>query len=129
MRTCPKCNQEKPDNYFTSSHLYCKACNAKYQRDRRKTKGNEVRAYDRNRAKKVKQKYVKYKGGKCSACGYDRCLAALEFHHIDPNKKGFTITSSGKNNIKSKPWQEIKEELDKCIMVCANCHREIHQWK
>lgn len=69
---------------------------------------------------KKKKLLVEYKGGKCEICGYDKCLAALEFHHIDPDKKDFSISSS------SKSIDEFKLEADKCILVCANCHREIH---
>lgn len=65
---------------------------------------------------------IEYKGGKCKLCGYDRCIEALEFHHIDPSKKDFSISSRGH----ARSWKRVKEELDKCIMLCANCHREIH---
>lgn len=54
--------------------------------------------------------------------GYNKCIAALEFHHLDPNEKDFGIASSGA----TRTFEKIKVELDKCIMVCANCHREIH---
>lgn len=69
---------------------------------------------------RVKQKSLEYKGGKCSVCGYFRCQRALQFHHLDPSKKDFTISG------KSKAWETIRQELDKCALVCANCHAEIH---
>ena len=62
-------------------------------------------------------------GGCCQCCGYNKCNEALEFHHIDPNEKDFTfgkVTANPKNKL------SIVEELKKCILVCANCHREIH---
>lgn len=71
---------------------------------------------------KTKEELVKYKGGKCEICGYNKCLGALDFHHLDPSKKDFTISDS---NI-YKNLDKLKEEIDKCILVCANCHREIH---
>lgn len=74
------------------------------------------------RRNKVKEMAVEYKGGKCSVCGYDRCADALEFHHLDPSKKDFGISSKGY----TRSWDKVKEELDKCILVCSNCHREIH---
>ena len=74
------------------------------------------------RRKRVKEKLVAYKGGKCEKCGYDRCISALEFHHRDPDKKDFGIGAKG-NTMK---FEKMKEEADKCILVCANCHREIH---
>ena len=72
--------------------------------------------------KKNKQKAVEYKGGKCQKCGYNKCLSALEFHHIDPNQKDF-----GPSSNMNMAWDKIKNEIDKCILVCANCHREIHE--
>lgn len=69
----------------------------------------------------LKMRAVEYKGGKCEKCGYDKCISALEFHHLDPSEKEFTITQG---YIKS--WEKTKIELDKCILVCSNCHREIH---
>lgn len=69
----------------------------------------------------LKEKAVEYKGGKCEKCGYNKCIRALEFHHLDANKKDFTIS-----NYSVLSWDKIKLEVDKCILVCANCHREIH---
>lgn len=69
----------------------------------------------------VKLKAVEYKGGKCEICEYNRCIEALEFHHINDNKE-FGIGSKGY----TRSWEKVKEEIDKCILVCANCHREIH---
>ena len=73
------------------------------------------------RRKKLKELAVEYLGGSCSLCGYNKCLSALEFHHRDPKQKDFGLSSS------TKSIESIKRELDKCILVCANCHREIHQ--
>ena len=66
-------------------------------------------------------KAIEYKGGRCALCGYSKCRAALEFHHVDPTEKEFTPSRGYKNT-----WVKLKLELDKCILVCANCHREIH---
>ncbi|MGE0269497.1 MAG: hypothetical protein AB7S78_13690 [Candidatus Omnitrophota bacterium] len=74
------------------------------------------------RRKKIRAMAVTYKGGKCERCGYDRCIDALEFHHIDPVQKDFTISAKGY----TRSWNKVKAELDKCIMLCANCHRELH---
>lgn len=68
-----------------------------------------------------KKKAIEYKGGKCSVCGYNKCTAALEFHHRDPSKKSFGVSAKGY----TRSWEKIKKELDKCDLVCANCHREI----
>jgi hypothetical protein len=75
------------------------------------------------RRKKIVEQAIKYKGGKCEKCGYNRCNSALEFHHINPNEKDFAIGEKGH----SRSWERVQKEIDKCIMVCANCHREIHE--
>ncbi len=69
----------------------------------------------------IKNKAVDYKGGKCSKCNYNRCVSALEFHHLNPLNKDFTISK-----FLNFSWEKIKNELDKCELVCSNCHREIH---
>lgn len=70
---------------------------------------------------RMKEKLVEYKGGKCQLCGYDKCITALEFHHLNPSEKDFGI--SRYTNLK---WDSVVSEVDKCIIVCSNCHREIH---
>ena len=60
------------------------------------------------------------RGGKCERCGYNTCIKALEFHHLDPSQKDFTISN---DHFKLK---EAVEESKKCILICANCHRELH---
>lgn len=67
----------------------------------------------------LKERAAALLGGKCRICGYDRCLAALEFHHESPEHKDFAIGSASS-------WKRIEQELPKTILVCANCHREIH---
>ena len=71
---------------------------------------------------KMKEKSVQYKGGKCVKCDYNKCIRALEFHHLDPSEKDFTIS---RYSVLS--WNKIKVELDKCILICSNCHRELHE--
>ena len=74
------------------------------------------------RRKKMRSMAIGYKGGKCQLCGYDKCAQALEFHHLDRNKKDFGVSADGI----TRAWSKIKSELDKCVMLCANCHREVH---
>lgn len=65
---------------------------------------------------------VDYKGGRCELCGYNRCIEALEFHHTDSFGKDFSISEKGY----TRSWDAVREELDKCMLLCANCHRELH---
>ena len=76
----------------------------------------------RKRRKKVRLMAVAYKGGECSRCGYSRCVEALEFHHVDSSQKDFGISQDGY----TRSWERVRQELDKCVLVCANCHREVH---
>ena len=69
---------------------------------------------------KLKERMVEYKGGKCIHCGYEYSIQALEFHHRDPATKKFMLSGAY-----CKKWPTLKEELDKCDLVCSNCHREI----
>lgn len=70
----------------------------------------------------TKGRIVYTMGGKCSICGYDKCVQALEVHHINPEEKEFTFSDSSVY----RKWDSLCEELLKCVLVCANCHREIH---
>ena len=73
------------------------------------------------RRRELKRRAVAYMGGKCFCCGYDKHVGVLDFHHVDPATKEFAISQKGL----SRSWEKIQQELDKCVMVCANCHREI----
>jgi hypothetical protein len=111
-KICPRCKDEKVIDEFyrrrndANCSTYCKSCTTSITTERQRL---------------VKQKAVDYLGGKCSICTYDRYLGALEFHHINPSEKDFTIAE-----LKLTSFEKIKAELDKCLLVCANCHREIH---
>ncbi len=87
-----------------------------------------VRCYSarrkRERRTELKNKAIKYKGCKCAKCGYATDTSALEFHHVDASSKEFSISK----HALGKPWNEVKKELDKCILLCANCHREVHSF-
>jgi predicted HNH restriction endonuclease len=69
----------------------------------------------------LRRKIWDYVGRKCSICGYNKNINVLELHHINPKEKEFTISGNH-----SRSWEKIKKELDKCMVVCSNCHREIH---
>lgn len=68
----------------------------------------------------LKERAIAYLGGSCRICGYDKWPAAFDFHHIDSMEKDFTISDV------MTSWERIKPELDKCVLLCANCHREVH---
>lgn len=106
-----------------SSRLYCSVeCRDKSRRpkisqnERLNNAKNAVISY----RQRMKKRAVEYKGGSCKICGYNKCFRALSFHHIDPKTKDFTISGL------TYKWARIKAEIDKCILVCLNCHSEIH---
>ena len=69
---------------------------------------------------RTKIKAVEYKGGCCQKCDYKKSIRALTFHHIDPKQKDFGISG------KSYSFEKIKKEIDKCVLLCSNCHSEAH---
>ncbi|MEX0594755.1 MAG: hypothetical protein WD157_01500 [Patescibacteria group bacterium] len=74
------------------------------------------------RRRKIKEMAIEYLGGKCQICGYNRCNGAMDFHHKDEKKKSFAIGEKGY----TRSWERVKQELDQCYLLCANCHREVH---
>lgn len=108
LKLCPKCNTSKSRTDFytsTKSSSYCKSC---------------IVISNKERQRKTKQLAVNYKGGQCIKCGYNKCNAALEFHHTDPTQK-----DKDYSNYKTS-FDKLKPELDKCVLLCSNCHREHH---
>ena len=86
--------------------------------------GNTKRLKKVSIRKRNKRAALFYLGDRCKRCKYNRCEAALEFHHLYGKDKSYNV-SSGFN----LPWKELKIELDKCMLVCCNCHKEIHHEK
>ena len=74
------------------------------------------------RRKKLREMAREYKGGKCCVCGYNKSQRALSFHHVNPKEKEFDLSSRGL----TRSWERIKKEIEKCVLLCANCHMEIH---
>jgi hypothetical protein len=99
---------------------YLKTRNAQVSDEEKRRRRVEFVVSWRQRAKK---KLVEYKGGKCEICGYNKCIDNLTFHHLDPSQKDFQISGA------SKAFETLKKEVDKCQMLCRNCHGEIHSIK
>jgi transposase len=73
------------------------------------------------RRQRVKEILVREAGGRCSVCGYDRCLGALGFHHLDPAEKRFGLSNVGV----ARSLDRARHEAAKCVLLCANCHAEV----
>lgn len=74
------------------------------------------------RRKKLREMALEYGGGKCILCGYNRSRRAMVFHHLDPTKKDFGLSVRGL----TRSWEKMLAELEKCVLLCANCHAEVH---
>lgn len=114
MKTCPRCKipKETSTEFYTrrsgkNTSAYCKKCHIDQSLERQR---------------RLKLEAIAYKGGACVRCGYNKYPGALDFHHLDPTTKDFSISRVKKTSMN----KEILDELDKCILVCANCHRETH---
>lgn len=99
------------------SRKYCYDCSGESSRTKYDTRKHQKTILRRS----MKRQAIKMLGGKCSICGYSKCIDALEFHHVNPKEKDFKL---GSGNTMS--WDEYKKEVKKCILVCSNCHKEIH---
>jgi predicted HNH restriction endonuclease len=113
QKYCAYCKDHKPISSFYNRRgkeggsPYCKPCT-----------NSEALL----RQRKFKTQCIEYKGGKCEVCGYNKFQGALEFHHKNPTQKDFQIS-------KARGWtfnERIKKELDKCQILCSNCHKELH---
>lgn len=114
----------KPEKYI------CKHCGESDQEKFYKRKRRSISRYvcidcsNRQQAeknRKIKLLAIAYKGGKCQKCSYNRCPGALSFHHRNPEEKDTAWKS-----LKNHSFEKIKFELDKCDLLCNNCHAETH---
>ena len=115
IKICEICEKKFESN--SKSRLYCYECSGESTRIDNETRKHQKTILRRS----MKKQAIKMLGGKCSICGYNRCVDALEFHHKDPKEKDFKI---GSGNTMS--WKDYKAQALKCILVCSKCHKEIH---
>lgn len=106
--------------------IICAQCNKEYRYKRTKKQGHTRKKCNsclaNNHKISKKQALINLYGGKCKLCGYSKCNRALNFHHVDESTKLFGIGGSH-----ARSMETLINETEKCIMVCANCHMEIHQ--
>lgn len=114
IKVCSKCKLEKSasDFYFRKERKneltgYCKSCNS-----------NDVV----KRMQSTKFRLVELKGGKCQICSFSEYIGALDFHHVLPDTKDDGVSRL----IRGKLNQKVIDEVNKCVLVCSNCHRMIH---
>lgn len=131
--TCSPFKQRKGQRVWSKIKLqsenngktHCIFCSREYVYDRANRKGATRNTCNscttKNRHTKAKEEAVVYKGGSCKRCGYNKCINSLVFHHVKPEEKLFNI-SAGYNRKK----EDVYKELDKCELLCLNCHGELH---
>ncbi len=111
IQRCKQCNViSTEENSYRCKTKFCTYC-----KDCKKSKARKI-------CNNAKLLAIRYKGSKCSVCGYCKNLAALQFHHLDPTKKDFAISKA----LVTSKSEVFYNELDKTILVCSNCHFELH---
>jgi DNA-binding CsgD family transcriptional regulator len=105
-RVCVDCGEKDEANGKIIWYSRCRACH---------------KIKNKKRYRLLKLQAVNYKGGCCHLCLYNKCPAAIHFHHKDASLK-----SKEWKLIKNRTFEQQKSELDKCELVCANCHAELH---
>lgn len=114
---CGNCKQS-----LTADSFYPRSKTGKRSTDRSSYCKTCVNKLSTQRHHIFKEACLEYKGGVCELCGYSRNKAALDFHHRDSLSKEFSPSKQSSTKFSNR----IKLELDKCMLLCANCHREVH---
>ena len=127
IKFCNKCKKEKDLSQFYTNLRYkagvdaeCKGCRALRSAFWRKKNLKQSAEIARTHRTQTKQRLVNEFGGKCRICGFNKSIAALEFHHLDPAQKETQVMEG------NPTFKRAFEEAKKCILVCSNCHRMIH---
>lgn len=116
-KRCKRCGGEGPrysqrqvspvsGKVWQCSDALCKDCRKRYSLERRR---------------QLKQRCVEYLGGHCQDCGLVDVPEVYDFHHLDPAQKDFSFGEKG-----NRSFDSLRAELDKCLLLCANCHRKRH---
>jgi len=135
MPICNKCNSNFPNHQTIDGkrrnlqrRKYCVTCSPLGGRNTRKLELPSLPFSKQYRyMKKIrlgrKAKLVEEHGGGCKICKYNRCARSLDFHHVNENEKSFSLAG---RNMADRTWDKIKEEAKKCVLLCRNCHGEVH---
>jgi len=126
-KICKTCNTEKPIDRYSrwerrdrpgefGSKNTCFDCAAEYSRGRKTENAATARAYRKRKRNKIQSLKTP-----CIVCGFDKHPEAIDFHHLDPTEKDFIVARS-----MGKAWDKVKAEIEKCVCLCANCHRLHH---
>ena len=130
LKWCPRCETAKPfaafapgTNSLDGLRGYCRQCSRTYRR----TRAREQQKVARPRRAELKKELVDLLGGQCARCGYAEFAVAFDFHHVDGTNKQMAVSElimrMAHYNVSD---QFIVDELDKCALLCANCHGAYH---
>lgn len=130
------CGCQKEKNSFKKQEQKCILCNKIFISNNPNRKycyecspeGLSAAESQRMKKRALKHYLLSLKGGKCERCGYDKCEGALQFHHKDPSQKEFNFSHINLND-SDFSMERLLKELDKCEVLCANCHFEEHYIK
>lgn len=143
-KRCNKCQQEK--EHYSYQKYMCKDCFSIYKKKHHnvqkiikerkgiieKRNGKRISDYQiklKEYLLKLKQDLINHLGGCCSNCGYNKSIYALEFHHRNPSEKEFSIgvIMNRKGYLNVEQLKKLMKEVDKCKVLCCNCHKELHR--
>ena len=133
MKICKKCGYEKPLDSFSNNRnksdgklVYCKVCKAQIDKKSNLNRVKEIKQYNQKKISKknlIVEFWKNELGGKCKKCNESR-LHVLDFHHLEENSKRTTVSELVQRFGNNNPL--IKQEVEKCILLCSNCHRDFH---
>lgn len=130
FKVCSVCDEDKVvGDFYRDKHrpdglaCKCKKCYKEYADIYRLNNRGRIKARRRAFLIEQRMKAIEYKGGKCIRCGYNsyKYLRVFQFHHIDPKEKEVIFSFA------SNTFETYKDELDKCVLLCANCHMAVHE--
>ena len=119
-KECLICGKEFETLPRGGSRKYCFECSPSYEKNSSVGRASTITSIRHA----IKRELVRYKGNKCEICGYNNCIGALQFHHLDSSQKDFEL--SAKYNGGNFDMKSFYKEVDKCQLLCANCHAEKH---
>ena len=128
MKKCASCKNIKPLSDFRKDktrkdglQTRCKQCaSIAYKKAYQERYADKIKVRNKKRWDENRKRLVEHKRSACEKCG-ETHIACLELHHVDPSRKEFQLSSS-----LHMRWERIEEELKKCQLLCANCHRKVH---
>lgn len=130
MKQCTFCNSKKSLDLFNKNKKrkdglqnICRDCSKKYAKSHYEANKDQEKNRIYSRRQELIDRFNEYKSQlSCTMCGETE-VCCLDFHHNDPNDKDFTIAIAAKSGYS---WERLLSEIQKCTVVCANCHRKIH---